>query len=121
MSWFLEKAVFSALERVLGRSGLLVDLHREQVRVGAWDGSVRLNDVELQSRQRCRASGVDGSSHAAGVPCFEPFVLESGKIGELVVTIPYMSFWKKRCKLAMKGVRLRIGPMDESDVRCILF
>ena len=32
MSWFLEKIVFSMLEKVLGRSGLLVALHREQVR-----------------------------------------------------------------------------------------
>ena len=68
-------------------------------------------DVELQSQQ-CRAPGADA-------PSLEPFVLEAGKIGELMVTIPYMSFWRKRCKLAMKGVRLRVAPMEEDNVRLL--
>ena len=48
------------------------------------------------------------------LPSFAPFVLLSGRIGELVVTIPYMSFWRRHCKLAVKGLRIRMGPMDES-------
>ena len=31
MSWFLEKAVFTILDKLLGKSGFLVALHREQV------------------------------------------------------------------------------------------
>ena len=128
--------------------------------MGAWDGSIRLKDVELQGQRAphrggARAGG-DGEAHGtrsasgaaattsgrpdapsaaagpedededqdededdageeeSGLPSFAPFVLLSGRIGELVVTIPYMSFWRRHCKLAVTGLRIRVGPMDES-------
>lgn len=102
--------------------------------MGAWDGSIRLKDIELQSqRTPHRGNDVQGGRSSSGasattsatsdagqgatvedsLPSFAPFVLLSGRIGELVVTIPYMSFWRRHCKLAVKGLRIRMGPMDE--------
>ena len=130
-------------------TNICVLLYIYQVRVGAWDGVIKLDNVELRGRN---TKGTDASNETprnddannlfsspssihspssqssssthpesarttSGFEDFSPITFVAGKIGELQIRIPYMSFWRRSCHLKMRKVRLRLGPMREDDVR----